>query len=177
MTLYHKINEALGDRKRHLSEDQYQTFWVGVMKALPTADTKRDIIPFLVMRGLGEVRNSRRADNTDKYLKICDRCGTVFSFRRRACGCGNELGIDARFVPYEEQTHDPFSLDSLLLEQFLKMLSDKELYVARRWLIDRADLVCQNHLKQIGFELGISAPAVAKYKKIIRRKFFVWYAG
>jgi len=181
MSIYDKVTEALGSRRYHLTQDQYQIFWIGVMKALKDVDTDRDIIPYLILRGFGEVKNDRRSQFSKKYYKYCPDCGTVYVFRKNKCNsCDGELKIDSRYESYEDELHHHYEdqndvLNKVMLQDFVGTLSGRKQYIAKRWLVDRADLMHDNHLKQIGFELGISAVAVANHKKKIKQRFLHWY--
>jgi len=176
MNLVKLIEGALGSRRRNLTEDQYQVFWVGVMKALKTADPKRDVVPYLILRGFGEVKNYKRSAFSYIHMKFCPVCGKIYTFRARKCLCGCELEIDNRHVEFlEHPYHQPDNVDRLSIEQFVDTLTGKSRFVARRWLIDRADLMYQNHIQQIAFELGISQAAVAKYKRKIKSSFQRWF--
>ena len=172
-----KIEKALGSRKRYMTEDQYQTFWVGVLKATSDLNPEKDQIPFLIMRGLGEIKNMQRSEYSYKYYKFCPVCGKEYPFRSKICICGQELEISHRHVELFDPPQiqeDP--LDKIVIEEFLDTREEgTQKYVAKRWLQDRADVMYDNHLKQIGFELGISAPAVASHKKKIKQKFLLWY--
>lgn len=176
---YITIEKELGKRRKNLTEDQYQIFWVGVLKALKTVDKNRDIIPYLILRGFGEVKNQRRSEFSHKYLKYCPVCGKSFGFRTQICKlCNEELLIDNRQSEFvEHNTYDEDITNVVMIKQFVKTLSGKRRYVAQRWLIDRADLMYDNHLKQIAFELNISAPAVSTHKTKVQRDFLKWYHG
>ncbi len=179
MSLVKRVELALGTRKRMLTEDQYQTFWVGVMKAYKDADPSRDIIPYLIMRGFGEVRNELRRHWSYEHYKYCPECGSMFVYRKHTCSkCQHELISDWRHVEYidhQREQHDP--TDKLFIEQFVLTLVGPRRYVAKRWLLDRADLMCENHIKQIAFELGVTEAAVAKHKRKIKQAFLVFLHG
>ena len=57
---------------------------------------------------------------------------------------------------------------------FVETLEGRARYVARRWMINRADLYFVNYQKQIAVELGISAPRVAQIVKSLKAGFVAW---
>lgn len=175
------IQEALGDRLKSLKrdDDKIQIFWLGVLSAVPRMQPDKDEINYLISAGYGAIKNWRRAENTKRFFAYCRKCGTKYSFRKQSCDkCGSDLLIDLR---ESKEEHIPVTHelnDKIVVEQFMETLEEgTRKYVAKRWLVDRADLFYANHLKQIGFELGISAPAVAVHKKHIREQFLHFYHG
>lgn len=179
--LVEKIEEGLGsDRLRELKrkEDEYQMFWVGVLEALPKARPQNEV-PYLITAGYGAVRNYRRAENSRAYYKVCPQCGESYGYRTRYCSQdGALLENRSRSVEYldrhETSIHEQVE-ERILLEQFVGILEGRRRYIARRWLLDRADVLYDNHIKQIAGELGISAPAVARHKQYIKEQLFYWY--
>lgn len=159
--------------------DAYQEFWLGVLEAMSRVDRSRDATAFLISNGYGAVRNMRRAERTKSRLKLCPECKGSFAYRRTECPwCGAELQPEARTSEYVdvEPARDGPDLDFLAdVESFVRSLSGNDAYVARRWMIDRADLLYANHLRQIAAELGVSAPYVAKIKGRVRRAFLSFY--
>lgn len=185
------IEEALGpERLSRLKrdEDAYQQFWLGVLEAYRRVDLSRESIGFLISNGYGAVRNMRRAENSKNRLRICHQCGRVYGNRTVECpDCLVPTDGYVRIVSITASTGEdldfedgrpaaPLSL-SIDIELFLKRLSGKRLYVARRWLVDRVDLLFNNHLSQLAFELGISKPRVAQIKGEVRDSFRRWYFG
>jgi len=185
------IEGALGpDRVARLKkdEDAYQQFWIGVLEALGRADLNRETVGFLISNGYGAVRNMRKAGNSRSRMKACPSCGRICGNRTVTCpGCGAETVGSARVVstslpeggeadfpsPQYRGAHD-LSIDVWL---FLRTLSGRDLYVARRVMVDRADLLFKNHLAQIGFELGVSKQRVSQIKVRVREAFRRWYYG
>jgi hypothetical protein len=171
------IEEVLGDRLKYLKrdEDKLQTFWMGVLEAIPRMKIDNAEVNFLISAGYGAIRNWERSKNTERFFKFCPTCGRKYAYRVVSCShCKNtDLNIDLYDV--EEDNHlysDPDHADLIMtIEQYVQTIDGRKQYVAQRWLIERADLMFANHIKQIAFELGISAPAVAKYKKTIRAEF------
>ena len=178
--LIDKITEGLGDRistLRH-NEDDYQTFWVGVLEAIPRLNPKKPMIQFLISNGYGAIKNSHRSTMSVDLVRYCEKCGTYHGFRTKNCpACKSEMRLIRRLSSYEDyhMKEDIDPLNKIMLEQFIDTLDGNHKYVAKRWLLDRADLLYANHSKQIAFELGISAPAVARHKKVIRQEFLRWY--
>lgn len=186
MDLIKQIEDGLGYKrltnlKRH--EDDYQIFWVGVLEHRKDVDTERDPIPYLISCGYGAIRNEALKENTRNKLRYCPCCGKEFSYRRTECPeCRAETITDCRVYSSTLKSGDEMEFeqtDSVLariddqidLENFVAGLFGKEQYVAKRWILDRADLKYDNHLKQIALELGCSAPYVAKVKKEIIKKW------
>lgn len=175
------IVEGLGDRIFSLrrNEEDYQTFWVGVLEAMSKVDSTRPIIPYLISSGYRAIKNNHRSEMSVDLAGYCEMCGVYYGFRTHVCPeCKGKLKLIRRMSLYEDYhvshyNDDP--LNRIMLEQFIETLEGNHKYTAKRWMLDHADIMYDNHLKQIGFELGISAPAVAKYKKIIRQKFLRWY--
>lgn len=181
MSLVIMIEGGLGpERVRDLKrkEDEYQIFWVGVLEAIPRAKSG-DPVPYLITAGYGAVKNYRRAENTKQYYKVCPNCGTEYGYRITVCRkCGVETENRVRQIEYLDRHESNFHHaieERVMLEQFVDGLEGRQRYVAKRWLLDRADIYFDNHIKQIAVELGISAPAVAKYKKQIKRQLMAWY--
>lgn len=174
------IVSELGERIKYLrsNEDLYQTFWVGVLEAIPNMDTSRDVIPYLISKGFGAVRNYKRSAMSVELATYCEHCGKYFGFRTRTCSeCGSELKLIRRFSEYEDYHTKPSDdiLNKIMIEQFVKTLEGKQKYVAKRWLIDRADLMYTNYSKQLASELGVSAPNISAKVKKIKQKFRVWH--
>lgn len=173
------INE-LGERIKYLrsNEDLYQIFWVGVLESIPKADKNRNMIPYLIKCGFGAVRNYKRSVMSIELATYCDHCGKYFGFRTRTCSeCGCETNLIRRFSEYEDYHTKPNDdvLNKIMIEQFVETLEGKQKYVAKRWLIDRADLMYNNYSKQLASELGVSAPSISAKVKKIKRKFKSWY--
>ena len=179
------IEGALGvERAARLrrDEDSYQQFWVGVLSALPRANPERELVPYLVSAGYGAVRNMRRGERTRGGFSRCPECGAVFGYRATRCPkCGSETVREIRHGEFEDVYSDgryEEDLDGLIdLEAFVGGLSGITRYVARRWLLERADLLFANHLKQIASEFGVSAPRVAQVKKAIRAAYRAYLNG
>jgi DNA-directed RNA polymerase specialized sigma24 family protein len=171
------IEEALGPRRLaalRRDEDAYQDFWVGVLEALSRVDWDRDVMAYLVTAGYGAVRNGRRAEWTNQRLRRCPSCGRTFGYRMVRCPeCGAETESEVRHSEMAAEPPARRGEDADLrmsLEQFVAAKAGNEAYVARRWLLDRADLLYQNYQKQIGYELGLSAPRVAQVVSKMRRE-------
>lgn len=181
--LIEDIKQELGSRLYLLrkNEDEYQTFWVGVLEALQTADPKRDIIPYLISRGYGEIRNYKRSQMSKDLTSYCETCGRYYGFRTHLCPqCGQEMELVRRKSTYEDYypgRKEDDVLDDIVVEQFVATLSGTRKYVARRWMIERADLYFDNHIKQIASELDVSNFVVARHKKNIKKLFMEWYYG
>ena len=178
------IEEGLGPErlaKLKRDSDAFQQFWLGVLEAVSRIDPDKDMVAYLISSGYGAVRNMRRSDRTWSSMKTCPECGRVFGYRRKACPeCGVELRVEARHSEYQDWHQAPLGSDADLLmevEMFVETLSGLDAYVARRWMVERADLLFKNHLTQIASELGVSSPRVAFIKKRIKQKFLEWHYG
>jgi len=187
------IEGALGPERLarlRADDDVYQQFWLGVLEALGRADLSREQVGFLISNGYGAVRNMRRAENSRSRYRSCPNCGHTLGNRTVRCpDCGEATVGAARLS--STTTAEGAVLDlpdssypvegpvdlRLDVESFLKTLSGTDLYVGRRWLRDRADLLYKNHLAQIAFELGVSKPRVAQVKARVREAFRRWYWG
>lgn len=171
------IEDALGEGRLsalHRDEDAYQDFWVGVLEGLKRVDWDRDAIAFLISAGYGAIRNAKRARWTRDRYRYCPVCGKIVSYRQVKClRCGAETESGVRNSEYltSEAKEEP-NKDLLMdIQRFVATLTGPTAYVARRWMIDRLDLLSVNHTKQIAAELGISAPRVAQIKKVIKAEF------
>ena len=186
MELVELIETGLGEKRLHnlkKNEDNYQIFWLGILEHRKDVDGLRDPVPYLISCGYGAIRNEYLKENTRRKIKYCPSCGKVYSYRKSVCPhCLIDNLTDNRIssitLPDGNNMEFPiedFNLgildDILTIQTFINSLYGKERYVAKRWLIDRADLKYTNHLKQIALELGCSAPYVAKVKKSIIKKF------
>ena len=185
MDLVKTIEDALGEKRLHKlqrNEDEYQIFWVGVLEHRYNVDKDRDPIPYLISCGYGAIRNARLMENTRTKVRTCPDCGRVYSYRYSHCPyCRVESQTERRVfstalpdgseMEFETQSAEEQLILDLDIARFVETLHGNEQYVARRWLIDRADLKYANHLKQIALELGCSAPYVARVKKSIRNKW------
>ena len=185
MDIVAQIEQGLGtDRLAKLkkNEDNYQIFWVGVLEHRHSVDPSRDPIPYLISCGYGAVANARLSENTRTKVRVCDKCGKVYSYRYSHCPCcAEESRTESRLVSttLADGTEYEFEFasdeDKIILDadisRFIQKLYGNERYIAKRWLIDRADLKYDNHCKQIALELGCSAPYVARVKKAIRNKW------
>lgn len=185
MDIIAQIEQGLGaDRLAKLKkdDDNYQIFWLGVLEHRHSIDPTRDPIPYLISCGYGAIANTRLMENTRKKVRVCDKCGRIYSYRYSHCPhCMEENRTEPRVIStamvdgseYEFET--PNTENSIILDlditRFISTLYGNEKYVAKRWLIDRADLRYDNHCKQIALELGCSAPYVARVKKSIRNKW------
>ena len=176
MDLVVMIENGLGEerlRKLKKNEDDYQNFWLGVLEHRKDSDG-RDPIPYLICCGYGAIRNARLSENTKRKMKVKD--GKMKSYRSdgetvvRLVSATKENGEQWDFESKDRDKN--FELD---IERFLSTLHGNERYVARRWLLDRADLMYDNHCKQIALEMNCSAPYVARVKKSIRNKWKNWY--
>lgn len=176
MDLVISIEQALGEerlRKLKKNDDIYQTFWLGVLEHRKDCD-KRDPIPYLICCGYGAVRNARLSENTRRKMRI--KNGKVSSYRSegevamRLLSTTKDDGCEWEFESYDRDK----DLDIDII-RFIDSLHGNEKYVAKRWLLDRADLMSDNHCKQIAMELNCSAPYVARVKKSIRNKWKAWY--
>ena len=81
-------------------------------------------------------------------------------------------GSDVEFMTRGDEDKKTLEMD---IARFVDTLYGNEKYVAKRWLVDRADLRYDNHCKQLALELGCSAPYVAAVKKSIREKWKLIY--
>ena len=176
--------ERLGRLRR--DEDAYQQFWLGVLEALPRVDWSREALGYLISSGYGAVRNMRRAEDSRSRMRVCPGCGAHLGNRTRECPrCGRETdgavrvsylarpdGSDLEVV---DERHWPSPDLRVDVEAFMETLSGREAYVARRWLVERADLTCQNHVRQIAFEMGVSQARVSQLKAKVRDQFRGWY--
>lgn len=179
MDLVQRINDGLGrDRLTSLKKDpdSYQTFWIGVMKAHNTADHGRDIIPFLILKGYGEIKNNRRIENNKKYQKYCPECNKHMGFRKVVCDeCGGELDLEGVLVEFSDYHPAYFNHDiDIMIEMYVDSLNGNLKHVARRWLIERIDLISNNSTELLSMEVGVSKVTISKYKKFIKQGFHEW---
>lgn len=176
-----EIRRRLGPTKIWRYEDLRQVFWLGVIRGTQSVDwtPEEDPALYLVTRGIGEVRDYLASQRVRSLVKRCLSCGRINGHRRVRClECGGKLRYENRSVAFiEHLVLDEDPLDRIEVEQFVATLTGKMAVVARRWLLDRADLYYDNHLAQIGQELGMSAPGVAKIKRRIRESFREWRRG
>ena len=184
MDIVQQIEHVLGtDRVRQLkkNDDNYQIFWLGVLEHRKDVDCTRDPIPYLISCGYGAIRNEYLKSNTRDKMRVCPHCGRSYTYRYARCPkCGADSVTERRVFSStlednsEMEFEDGRTTDVLLsidIDFFISTLHGNEQYVARRWLKDRADLMYDNHLKQIALEMGCSAPYVARVKKSIRSKW------
>lgn len=177
------IEQGLGDRRLsslRRDPDAYQQFWLGVLEALARVDWSRETVGFLISSGYGAVDNMRRAERSKSRVKVCPECGRTYGYRTLTCRCGAELESRGRVAAYED-VHPSARAEDLDLhidiKTYVELLSGREAYVARRWLLDRADLLYANHLKQIAWELGVSVARVAQIKGAVRLGLVRWLNG
>jgi len=171
------IEESLGaDRlsRLHNNEDDYQDFWIGVLEAFKRVDWDRDMIGFLITSGYGAIRNAKRSTWSVERYRYCPKCGKIFGYRTVECpDCKIETISDMRHTEYDTtpaRTAPDQDLE-MTIQDFVITLNGNAKYIAKRWMIDRADLKYQNHSKQIAFELGLSPARVAQIKKTIKAEF------
>jgi hypothetical protein len=171
------IHDRIPNRRFWKDEELTQVFWLGVYKSIKTVDWEKDPIKYLTNGGNQEIKNYILVNYRKSLVKYCNSCGRYVSFRKFFCPrCNTELIIINRFVEFVDSVHeDDAIIDKVMIEQFVGILENTEFYVAKRWLLERADLYEQNHLKTIAIELNISAPRVAQIKNKIRKKFKEWY--
>jgi hypothetical protein len=175
------VERALGpERLERLERDQdaYQQFWLGVLEAASRADWTRESVSFLVSNGYGAVRNMRRADRTWRGMKVCSSCGRALSYRASSCPrCGGPVELESRISLYEEVHASGGGADveaMLDVRAFAGSLLGQAGYVARRWMVERADLYYVNYQKQLAAEMGVSAPRVAQIVKKLKVGFVAW---
>lgn len=187
MDIVKEIEQGLGrERLQKLkhNEDNYQIFWLGVLEHRKKVDWSRDPIPYLISCGYGAIRNERLKENSRMKVKFCDSCGKVFPYRYGCCPvCYGKGRTIQRVLPITrddgteqefEDKHDFTTTEICRVDilAFIRSLSSrKEKYIAHRWLIDRVDLLYDNHCKQLAIELGCSAPYIAKVKQNLRIKY------
>lgn len=185
MDIVQEIEQGLGkDRLQKLkrNEDNYQIFWLGVLEHRHSVDKNRDPIPYLISCGYGAIANARLMENTRQKIRVCDKCGREYSYRYSYCPhCHEESRTEPRIFStslndgseweFESRNGEDRLILDMDLIRFVNSLHGNEQYIARRWLLDRADLKYDNHCKQIALELGCSAPYVARVKKSIRNKW------
>lgn len=189
MDIIKQIEQGLGkDRLQKLkrNDDNYQIFWLGVLEHRSCVDKSRDPVPYLISCGYGAIANARLQENTRTKVRVCERCGRQYSYRYSHCPhCLSENetvprvlsmtaddGSDVEFMASGDEDKKTLEMD---IARFVDTLYGNEKYVAKRWLIDRADLRYDNHCKQLALELGCSAPYVAAVKKSIREKWKLIY--
>lgn len=192
MDLIEQIEYGLGrDRLNKLKkhDDDYQIFWVGVLEHRKDVDINRDPIPYLISCGYGAIRNEILKENTKTKIRYCPCCGKEFSYRKSECPhCKTEnitdrkiystTMVDGSDMEFEQEDYSIVDIeDQIMVQKFINTLYGREKYVAKRWLVDRADLKYNNHCKQLAMELGCSAPYVARLKKAIRNKWKLMYAN
>ena len=181
--LVRQIESRLGSRKNYLRKDPdaYQDFWLGVMESIPKATKTADPVPYLINKGYGRAWQNRRSESRHSHVSYCKKCDQYHTFTRLACPeCGSELEYLNRRDFIDQGHFLPTSKDEdvtlrLTIEQFIEQLDGKMRYVAKRWMLDRADLMYDNYCKQLSAEVGIGASGIAKIVKKIRRAFQVWY--
>lgn len=171
------IERELGSKFSRISdEDKKQTFWLGVVKAFDRVDHQRDALQFLILAGWNEVANYKRSVWSRENIRYCNVCNKYHGYRVKYCPtCGQEMLIAKRFKSITDNYRYKENWDhSIHLQMFVETLSGKIRYIAQRWLLDRVDLLFENHSKQLAFELNISAPMVSKYKNRIRKLYKEW---
>jgi|GEM_PF-4044890 len=175
------IEDGLGkDRLRKLQKnsDNYQQFWIGVLKATKRVDWSKDFIGFLISNGYGEIRNAYRAEYTKTKYRVCLKCHKIYNYRTLACPCcGEELITEQKIFPYIDDIDSPVieNIDEKIdFERFVNTLQGQEAYIGKRWIIDRVDLYYNNHLKQLSKEMKLSIPRICQIKRKIRDKFKIW---
>ena len=158
--------------------DTYQQFWLGVLEATARVDWTRESLAFLISNGFGAVRNMRRSERSLNGMRTCKDCGAVYGYRTKSCPiCGQELDAAARLSEFEDYhpAKEEADVEAMLdVRAFVETLEGRARYVARRWMINRADLYFVNYKKQIAVELGISAPRVAQIVKSLKAGFVAW---
>ena len=170
--------ERLAQLKR--DEDAFQDFWEGVFNAVDNVDWDRDFVAYLISAGYGQIRNARRSERTAHTLKYCPKCGRVYGYRKIECPkCKVETVSNSRHMSYIESQSSPYhDVDIQIdIDRFVDILSGQEYYVAKRWMIDRADLLYKNHLTQLAAEMHVSAPRVAHVKNKVKAKFLSFING
>lgn len=176
------LKKAMGPakyKKLMSDEDKHQVFWLGVIKSLGDVDWNRDPLQYLILSGFNEIRNYNKEIWSRENMRYCSNCNRIHGYRTKICPrCGQEMGTIKRFNILSDihKHYDDFNF-SIDLERFVDTLSGKQRYIAKRWLLDRVDLMFDNHSKQLAQELGCSAPMISKYKKQIRNRFKEWYNG
>jgi len=132
----------------------------------------------LFLQGVNKVRHYIITNDSRRLNRYCDQCNRFYGFRTVRCReCGSEMRITSRMLVYKDYEHgdyDPDMIIKISMEQFVETLDGKYRYIAKRWLLDRVDLMYDNHLKQLALELGMSAPRIAKLKKSVRERYIEW---
>lgn len=158
--------------------DAYQQFWLGVLEATARVDWTRESLAFLISNGFGAVRNMRRSERSWNGMKVCRSCGKTYGYRAKTClRCGAELETQVRLSEFDDllPSREDRSVEAILdVKAFVETLDGKARYVARRWMLERADLYYVNYQKQIAFELGVSAPRVAQIVKALKAGFVTY---
>ena len=142
------IKRAAGAKFSFLEDDLQQDFWLGVLKAVERSNREEEI-PFLVSSGWGEVRNSRKKTSRDSLL-----------------------------LTHEPICEDPDIDARLDIERFVNgLIGRRYQYFARRWLIDRVDLLVPDPMRQIAWEMGLSRARVGQMKVDVIHWFKGWTYG
>ena len=176
------IKDALGNnrlRALKVDDDEYQLFWLGVLEAIPNMRKDSHQIGYLILKGYGKIKNYRKSNYSRECIKYCRLCGRSYGFRKEdACKCGSDTIVVSRLIPLNDnyEYDDNIDIDmKVTIERFVNTLIGNMKYVAKRWLIDRADLMYNNYSKQLAIELEISPAMISKYVKKIRQRFSEWY--
>jgi len=185
--LMSRINRTLGSRNERLktNPDNYQNFWLGVLEAIPKATKTANPIPYLISKGYFMIHQKKRSENRHSYVAYCPNCGEFFNFTANECpACKGDLeyfnrrddmgsDVDGGFIP--QQLDRDITLQ-LTIEQFVDQLPEgRDKYIAKRWLLDRIDLLVDNYCKELAMEIGIHSTNVAKRITRIKSAFRIWY--
>lgn len=176
------IIDGLGNKRYNAlkqDEDKYQIFWLGVIEATNKIKSNDKQIGYLILKGYGNIKNWVKSNHSRNIIKYCPECGSTYGFRKiGSCKCGEfDLKISNRFKALTDIYiyRDEDKTLSIAIEQFIETLIGNIKYVAKRWLIDRVDLLYDNYSKQLASELEVSPPMISKYIRKIKQKFIKWY--
>jgi predicted RNA-binding Zn-ribbon protein involved in translation (DUF1610 family) len=181
MDLYKTVREVMGYRYKHIEQDddEHQEFWVGLLIA---KDKNPDApIPHLIKAGYWALKDYRKRERTKDLASYCEKCNKSWGARNRYCpNCGSETIYIRRKVEYfdtHRSRHKDSVLEQMMVEQFVETQTGTAKYIAKRWMLERADLFYKNYQEQLAWETGISQQSISKHIKKLKRRFVVFYYG
>lgn len=181
MGLYDEVRKIMGKRYKRIEQDQdeHQEFWVGLLDAQRKHPDKS--IPYLIRAGYWSLMTYRRSERSKDLADYCEKCNIVSNSQMRYCPkCGSEMHFIRRKVEYNDVFRSRYNiglLERLVIEQFIETQCGSAKYIAKRWMIDRADLLYRNYQEQLAREIGISQQAISKHCRKIKNRFIIFYNG
>ena len=176
------IKTAAEGRYRNLhGGDLEQIFWVGVLEAvlrMKPHSEKTNQIHYLLTCGFGKVKTYRRSEWNYRLVNWCLECKRWVGFSSPHI---HPVITFPKADEYVESKHvDDFEkrVDlQIMLQEFVRLLGGNERYVAKRFLLDRIDLVDAHPIELVAGELGCHRTRVSQYRSRIKRKLRSWLTG